>query len=78
MSDPRLSLDVGTAQIHSPIFFPQRRSDDYIDAWPIEVADEFPSVRVVGFDLIPSLPDYVPPNCEFMVAGLESELDEFC
>ena len=46
-------------------------------AWPIEVADEYPTARVVGMDLAPIQPQLVPPNCEFMVGDLTEDLEEF-
>lgn len=33
--------------------------------WAMQISDEFPEVEVVGVDLAPIQPEYVPPNCEF-------------
>lgn len=41
--------------------------------WAMEVADAFPEKEVVGTDLSPIQPDFVPPNCEFMVDDVERE-----
>ena len=41
--------------------------------WAIEIADEFPSAVVVGTDLSPIQPSWVPPNCQFYVDDAESE-----
>jgi SAM-dependent methyltransferase len=41
--------------------------------WAIEAADEFPSAVVVGTDLSPIQPTWVPPNCQFYVDDAESE-----
>ncbi|KAI5456136.1 S-adenosyl-L-methionine-dependent methyltransferase [Mariannaea sp. PMI_226] len=35
--------------------------------WAIEMADEFPSARVIGTDITPSQPSWVPPNLEFQI-----------
>ncbi|KAJ9145421.1 Sam dependent methyltransferase [Pleurostoma richardsiae] len=35
--------------------------------WAIEFADQFPSAEVIGVDLSPIQPPYVPPNCKFEV-----------
>ncbi|TVY83446.1 Secondary metabolism regulator laeA [Lachnellula suecica] len=41
--------------------------------WAIELANKHPSARVVGSDLSPIQPDYVPPNCHFEVDDAEDE-----
>jgi len=41
--------------------------------WAMEVADAFPDKEVVGTDLSPIQPDFVPPNCEFVVDDVERE-----
>jgi hypothetical protein len=48
-----------------------------VGAWPIEVAKEYPRARVVGFDLAPIQPEYIPINCEFVVGDLRTDLDDF-
>ena len=45
--------------------------------WPIEVADTYRNARVIGIDLSPIQPTRVPRNCEFRVADLREELEEF-
>ena len=40
----------------------------------MEVADQYPLVNVVGFDLAPIQPTYIPLNCEFQVADLTQDL----
>ena len=39
----------------------------------MDFADEFPSATVIGNDLSPIQPTWVPPNCKFMVDDLESD-----
>ena len=41
--------------------------------WAIDVADEFPGAAVLGTDLSPSQPTWVPPNCKFMVDDAEAD-----
>lgn len=43
--------------------------------WAIEIADEFPNTVIVGTDLSPIQPGWVPPNCKFYVDDLESDWD---
>ncbi|KAK3675479.1 hypothetical protein LTR78_004562 [Recurvomyces mirabilis] len=39
--------------------------------WCIDMADRYPSAQVVGTDLSPVQPDWVPPNCSFEVDDFE-------
>jgi SAM-dependent methyltransferase len=41
--------------------------------WAIDFADEFPSAVVIGTDLSPIQPHWVPPNCKFVVDDAESD-----
>ena len=41
--------------------------------WAIDFADEFPSAEVLGTDLSPIQPSWVPPNLSFLVDDVESE-----
>ena len=41
--------------------------------WTMDVADEYPSAGVRGYDLSPIQPQYVPPNVEFFVDDVEEE-----
>ena len=41
--------------------------------WAIEMAEEFPNATVVGTDLSPIQPGWVPTNCSFFVDDFESE-----
>ncbi|KAK4660206.1 hypothetical protein QC762_117040 [Podospora pseudocomata] len=40
--------------------------------WAIEMADEFVGAEVLGVDLSPHQPDWVPPNVKFMIDDVES------
>ncbi|KAF2452932.1 methyltransferase domain-containing protein [Lineolata rhizophorae] len=40
--------------------------------WCIEVGDQYPSAQVVGIDLSPIQPVWVPPNVQFLVDDAES------
>ncbi|KAH7176332.1 S-adenosyl-L-methionine-dependent methyltransferase [Dactylonectria macrodidyma] len=41
--------------------------------WAMDFADEYPSAEVIGTDLSPIQPEWVPPNCAFEVADFESD-----
>jgi SAM-dependent methyltransferase len=41
--------------------------------WAIEFAQDHPSTEVVGVDLSPIQPPFVPPNCTFIVDNIEQE-----
>lgn len=41
--------------------------------WAIDIADEFPDAEVIGTDLSPIQPTWVPPNCHFYVEDVEGE-----
>lgn len=41
--------------------------------WAIDVADELPDATVIGTDLSPIQPNWVPPNCKFYVDDAECE-----
>jgi len=41
--------------------------------WAIEFADEHPNAEVLGVDLSPIQPHFVPPNCHFEIDDLEKE-----
>jgi SAM-dependent methyltransferase len=43
--------------------------------WAIDVAEQYPSAIVLGTDLAPSQPAWVPPNCKFQVDDMEAD---FC
>ncbi|KAE8151780.1 S-adenosyl-L-methionine-dependent methyltransferase [Aspergillus avenaceus] len=39
--------------------------------WAIDVADEYPSAEVIGSDLSPTQPSFVPPNLKFEIDDAE-------
>lgn len=41
--------------------------------WAMDFADEHPDSTVIGTDLSPTQPDWVPPNCKFYVDDVESD-----
>ncbi|KAJ3547261.1 hypothetical protein NM208_g1611 [Fusarium decemcellulare] len=41
--------------------------------WALEFADEHPEAEVIGVDLSPIQPAFVPPNCTFEIDDLEKE-----
>lgn len=49
LSNPQSILDVGTGT----------------DLWAIDFAEQFPAASVIGTDISPIQPPWVPPNCRF-------------
>ncbi|KAM0215294.1 hypothetical protein ACHAQI_003076 [Fusarium lateritium] len=41
--------------------------------WAINMADDFPSAKVVATDITPSQPNFVPPNLEFQIDDAQQE-----
>ncbi|KAF2147597.1 uncharacterized protein K452DRAFT_293995 [Aplosporella prunicola CBS 121167] len=41
--------------------------------WSIQFAEEHPGAQVIGTDLSPVQPSFVPPNCSFLVDNAEKE-----
>ncbi|OAQ86721.1 UMTA methyltransferase family protein [Purpureocillium lilacinum] len=41
--------------------------------WALDVAEQYPSARVIGVDLSPIQPNWLPPNLEFRVEDLDDE-----
>ncbi|KAE9367019.1 S-adenosyl-L-methionine-dependent methyltransferase [Stipitochalara longipes BDJ] len=41
--------------------------------WAIDFADEHPSAEVLGVDLMPIQPQFVPPNCKFEIDDIEED-----
>ncbi|KAK7985196.1 S-adenosyl-L-methionine-dependent methyltransferase [Apiospora saccharicola] len=41
--------------------------------WAIDLAETYPSAVVIGTDLSPIQPEYVPQNCEFLIDDAEDE-----
>ncbi|KFA67629.1 hypothetical protein S40285_04952 [Stachybotrys chlorohalonatus IBT 40285] len=39
--------------------------------WCVDIADEFPSAEVLGIDIAPTQPEWVPPNCRFELDDIE-------
>ncbi|KAI1115666.1 S-adenosyl-L-methionine-dependent methyltransferase [Nemania sp. NC0429] len=39
--------------------------------WAVEMADKYPSAEVLGIDLSPIQPPWIPPNCRFIVDDVE-------
>ena len=56
LKDPKKILDVGTGT----------------GLWAIEMADRFPNATVIGVDLSPIQPEWVPDNLQFEIDDIES------
>ncbi|KAF2723098.1 S-adenosyl-L-methionine-dependent methyltransferase [Polychaeton citri CBS 116435] len=57
LKDPQEILDIGTGT----------------GIWAMDVADLYPNAQVIGTDLSPVQPEWVPPNCRFDVDDFEQE-----
>ncbi|KAF8245535.1 UMTA methyltransferase family protein [Wilcoxina mikolae CBS 423.85] len=57
LEDPRRILDIGTGT----------------GIWAIDAADRYPKAKVIGTDLSPIQPAWVPENCKFEVDDAEQE-----
>ncbi|KAI5809436.1 S-adenosyl-L-methionine-dependent methyltransferase [Pyronema omphalodes] len=57
IEDPKTIIDIGTGT----------------GIWAIDMADTFPDSEVIGVDLSPIQPVWVPPNCKFEVDDAEEE-----
>ncbi|KGM92572.1 uncharacterized protein PADG_11403 [Paracoccidioides brasiliensis Pb18] len=69
-------LTLGGRLFRAPITAHPERVLDFGTAtgiWAIDFADEFQSTTVIGNDLSPIQPSWIPPNCKFYVDDVESE-----
>lgn len=41
--------------------------------WALEMAEDFPSIDIIGTDLSPIQPNWAPPNCRFFIDDAESD-----
>ncbi|KIW56126.1 hypothetical protein, variant [Exophiala xenobiotica] len=57
VTEPTCVLDIGTGT----------------GLWAIELADAYPGAQVIGTDLSPIQPSYVPPNLQFEIADADEE-----
>ncbi|KAJ0310364.1 hypothetical protein COL516b_002164 [Colletotrichum fioriniae] len=63
-------------KLHSaPLENPQRIIDvgTGTGIWAIDMGDEYPEAEIIGVDLSPIQPEFVPPNVRFMVDDAEVE-----
>jgi len=69
----RLALD--DKLFHAPIAAPTAVLDvgTGTGIWAMDVADEFPGAEVIGIDLSPIQPVYVPPNLEFEICDADEQ-----
>jgi SAM-dependent methyltransferase len=41
--------------------------------WAIDMADQFPAASIIGTDIAPVQPEWVPPNCQFQLDDAEQD-----
>ncbi|RMD41190.1 hypothetical protein DV735_g3969, partial [Chaetothyriales sp. CBS 134920] len=72
-----ISVALGDRLFYAPLDNPTAVVDigTGTGAWAIDVADTFPSAYVLGTDLSPIQPTYVPTNLEFQVADMDDPWD---
>ncbi|KAH7233402.1 S-adenosyl-L-methionine-dependent methyltransferase [Fusarium tricinctum] len=66
---------IGKNKYLAPIDSPQKILDLGCGTgiWSIEMAEDFPAAEVIGTDVAPTQPGWVPPNCHFEVDDVERE-----
>ena len=70
---PSMILDVGTGSGNS-----LKHALTMQGQWAVEVAEQFPTARVIGMDLAPIQPTSdIPVNCEFIIGDLTEDLVSF-
>ncbi|OLN81987.1 Demethylmenaquinone methyltransferase 5 [Colletotrichum chlorophyti] len=71
-----LVVHVCDGSLHSaPLDKPQKILDvgTGTGIWAMDMGDEYPEAEIIGIDLSPIQPEYVPPNVQFMVDDAEAE-----
>ncbi|KAL0933899.1 methyltransferase domain-containing protein [Colletotrichum truncatum] len=71
-----MCVNVMDGKLHSaPLKKPQKIVDigTGTGIWAIDMGDEYPESEVVGIDLSPIQPDWVPPNVRFIVDDAEAD-----
>ncbi|KAJ6779594.1 hypothetical protein PWT90_08510 [Aphanocladium album] len=73
---PQKIVDIGTGTGNVFTQWPPRSlryTKNEAGIWAIEVGDAYPSASILGIDLTPIQPLWVPPNVEFIVDDCEKE-----
>jgi ubiquinone/menaquinone biosynthesis C-methylase UbiE len=70
-----LTMVLGDQLYEAPIKNPSRVLDvgTGTGIWAIDMADTFPEAEIIGFDISPIQPSWVPPNCKFYVDDAQLE-----
>ncbi|KAI1612920.1 S-adenosyl-L-methionine-dependent methyltransferase [Exophiala viscosa] len=70
-----MRLSIGDRLFHAPV----TTLDGVLDVgcgtgiWCMDMGDEYPAASVIGFDLSPIQPSFVPPNVQFEVADADED-----
>lgn len=72
LENPKEILDIGTGNSCSLVRVKvySLTGDTGTGIWAIDFADEHPECEVIGIDLSPVQPSWVPPNCRFEVVSV--------
>jgi ubiquinone/menaquinone biosynthesis C-methylase UbiE len=75
MSHHFLTMLIGDRLFEAPINNPKNILDvgTGTGIWAIDMADEYPDAEVIGFDISPIQPAWVPPNCKFYIDDAQLE-----
>lgn len=70
-----MRLSIQNKIFHAPLTAPTGILDvgTGTGIWAMDAADDFPAAEVIGFDLSPIQPSYVPPNLQFEVLDAEED-----
>jgi len=68
-------LSIGDTLFHAPVVNPTAVLDigTGTGIWAIDLADAYPAALVIGTDLSPMQPSYVPPNLQFEIADADED-----
>ncbi|EXK79419.1 hypothetical protein FOQG_15981 [Fusarium oxysporum f. sp. raphani 54005] len=72
----KLVLDIGTGtgtSINLTLAPFPGLTDGYSGDWAIDLADDNPGIDVIGIDIVPIQPHWIPPNVKFQIDDCEQE-----
>jgi methylase of polypeptide subunit release factors len=75
MQHRAMFLAAGGQLHYAPLDTPQNILDlgTGIGIWAIDMADKYPEAHIIGVDLSPIQPNWVPPNIKFEIDDVEED-----